>query len=92
MAQRVVGAVVAGQTGAVLTATVVWSPWVWPITFVLMGRAHAQFASLMHEAAHRLLFRKKWLNDFVGRWLLGYPSLTNVDGYRRVHVVLQREG
>jgi len=79
------------QTAAVLWATVYFAPWVWPLTFVLMGRTFAQYLSLMHEAAHRLLFRKKWLNDFVGRWLLGYPSLTNVDGYRRVHAIHHRE-
>ena len=44
-----------------------------------MGRAHAQFAALMHEAAHRLLFRNRSVNDWVGRWLLGFPSFTPID-------------
>lgn len=79
------------QTGAVLTATVVWAPWSWPITFVLMGRAHAQFASLMHEAAHRLLFTNRTANDLVGRWILGFPSFTPTDGYRRSHMAHHRE-
>lgn len=79
------------QTGAVLYATVRWSPWVWPLAFVLMGRAHAQFASLMHEAAHRLLFRNRNANDLVGRWLLGYPSFTPTDGYRRIHMAHHRD-
>jgi fatty acid desaturase len=83
------------QTGA-LVAVVVLSPgwWkllTWPIAFVLMGRAHAQFASLMHEAAHRLLIKKKPLNDWLGRWLLGYPSFTTTEGYRRVHMAHHRE-
>ena len=56
-----------------------------------MGRAHAQFASLMHEAAHRLLFRDKRTNDVVGRWLIGYPAFTNTDAYRRVHMAHHRE-
>jgi fatty acid desaturase len=64
---------------------------VWPITFVLMGRTHAQFASLMHEAAHRLLFRNRTANDLVGRWVLGYPSFTPTDGYRRSHMAHHRE-
>jgi fatty acid desaturase len=59
--------------------------------FVLMGRAHAQFASLMHEAAHRLLFANRRANDLVGRWLLGYPSFTSTDAYRRVHMAHHRE-
>ena len=58
----------------------------WVVTFVLMGRAHAQFASLMHEAAHRLLFAHKGLNDFTGNWLLGYAQLTSTQAYRRVHM------
>src|SRR6478736_4889660 len=83
------------QTIAVLWA-VAWSPgwWrllIWPVGFVLMGRAHAQFASLMHEAAHRLLCSNRRANDLVGRWLLGYPSFTPTDGYRRVHMAHHRE-
>ena len=56
-----------------------------------MGRAHAQFAALMHEAAHRLLFRNRKVNDWVGRWLLGYPSFTPIDLYRRGHMAHHRE-
>ena len=58
----------------------------WVIAFFLMGRMHAQFLSLMHEAAHRLLFTHKGINDFVGNWLLGYPVLTSTQAYRRVHM------
>lgn len=79
------------QTGAVLWATVAWGPWSWPVTFVLMGRAFAQFASLMHEAAHRLLFADKRANDLVGRWLLGFPTFTSTDAYRRVHMAHHRD-
>ncbi len=78
------------QTGALLSLAV-WSPWTWPGVFVLMGRAHAQFASLMHEAAHRLLFADKSFNDLVGRWLIGYPFFTSTDAYRRVHMAHHRQ-
>lgn len=79
------------QTIALVFVGVRLGPVVWVPVFVLMGRAHAQFASLMHEAAHRLLFSKKSINDFVGRWLIGYPSFTNTDAYRRVHMAHHRE-
>jgi fatty acid desaturase len=71
----------------------VWlnNPIVWVTVFLLMGRAHAQFAALMHEAAHRLLFRNRKLNDWVGRWLLAYPSFTPIDLYRRGHMAHHRE-
>jgi fatty acid desaturase len=86
------------QTAAIVAIAVhfddwrVWSNWlVWIAAFVLMGRAHAQFAALMHEAAHRLLFRNRKANDFVGRWLLGFPSFTPIDAYRRGHMAHHRE-
>ena len=79
------------QTGLVVWAAVRWSPWAVAPAFVLMGRAHAQFASLMHEAAHRLLFSNRKANDFVGRWLLGFPSFTSTDAYRRVHMAHHRQ-
>jgi fatty acid desaturase len=58
---------------------------VWAVTFVLMGRAIGLFAILGHEAAHRLLFSKKKLNDFVGQWLVSYPALVPFHAYRRSH-------
>jgi fatty acid desaturase len=79
------------QTALVIVLAVRWSPWAVPPAFVLMGRAHAQFASLMHEAAHRLLFTNRTANDVVGRWLLGYPSFTSTDAYRRVHMAHHRQ-
>lgn len=63
----------------------------WALAFLLMGRAHAQFASLMHEAAHRTLFAHKPTNDWVGNWLLGYPMMTSTPAYRRVHMAHHRE-
>jgi fatty acid desaturase len=79
------------QTAVLIYLAVHFGPIAWLSVFVLMGRAHAQFASLMHEAAHRLLFRNRSLNDFVGRWLIGYLAFTNTDAYRRVHMAHHRE-
>ena len=79
------------QTALLIYLAVRFGPVAWLPVFVMMGRAHAQFASLMHEAAHRLLFRNRSLNDFVGRWLIGYPAFTNTDAYRRVHMAHHRE-
>ena len=80
------------QTIAVIvTAVKVDSIPVRIVAFLLMGRAHAQFLSLMHEAAHRLLFSNKRINDFVGNWLLGFPGFTSTPAYRRVHMAHHRE-
>src|SRR4051812_11147487 len=67
------------------------NPFAWVAAFLLMGRAHAQFAALMHEAAHRLLFRNRKVNDWVGRWLLGFPAFAPTDLYRRGHMAHHRE-
>jgi fatty acid desaturase len=85
-------AAVYAQTIAIIVAAV-WidNLFVWAIAFVLMGRAHAQFAALMHEAAHRLLFCNRRVNDWVGRWLLGFPSFTPIDLYRRGHMAHHRD-
>lgn len=64
---------------------------IYVVAVLLMGRAHAQIASLMHEAAHRMLFSNRRINDFVGRWLLGYIAFTNTDGYRHAHMVHHRQ-
>lgn len=78
---------------AAVVAGAVWldHPAAWVAAFLLMGRAHAQFAALMHEAAHRLLFRNRSRNDFAGRWLLGFPAFTPTDLYRRGHMAHHRE-
>src|SRR3954468_19908307 len=80
------------QTIAIIVGAVWIDRWfVWALAFLLMGRAHAQFAALMHEAAHRLLFRNRNVNDWVGRWLLGFPSFTPIDLYRRGHMAHHRD-
>jgi fatty acid desaturase len=65
--------------------------WVWPIAVVLMGRSFALLAILSHEAAHRLLFSRKRVNDRVGRWLLSYPAFVPFDAYRRSHMAHHRD-
>jgi fatty acid desaturase len=77
--------------GIIVAAVWINNLFVWALAFVLMGRAHAQFAALMHEAAHRLLFRNRNLNDWVGRWLLGFPAFTPIDLYRRGHMAHHRD-
>ncbi len=77
--------------GIVVLAVWIDNPFVWIAAFLLMGRAQAQVAALMHEAAHRMLFRNRKVNDFVGRWLLGFPSFTPIDSYRRAHMAHHRQ-
>jgi fatty acid desaturase len=77
--------------GIAIGAVWIDHPVTWVAAFLLMGRAHAQVAALMHEAAHRMLFRTKAINDFVGRWIVGFPAFTPIDSYRRGHMAHHRE-
>ncbi|MGH9307663.1 MAG: fatty acid desaturase [Acidimicrobiales bacterium] len=89
-AVTVVGALV--QTvGVVVAAGVVNTWWAYLAAFVVMGRGHCQLNILGHESAHRLLFSRKWWNDQVGRWLLGYPALQGTLSYRRAHMAHHRD-
>ncbi|HEV3225201.1 MAG TPA: fatty acid desaturase, partial [Acidimicrobiales bacterium] len=72
-------------------AIVISQPFAWLAAFVLMGPQFARFASLSHEAAHRLLFSNKRINDFVGRWVVGYPAWVSTDLYRRGHMAHHKD-
>lgn len=61
------------------------NPFAWVAAFFLMGRAFALYAILGHEAAHKLLFRNKRLNDLVGAWGVAYPAFVPLEAYRRSH-------
>jgi fatty acid desaturase len=63
----------------------------WALAFVLMGRTFARLGILGHEAAHRLLFSKKSVNDTVGKWLCSYPSFTPLEAYRRSHMAHHKQ-
>jgi fatty acid desaturase len=66
-------------------------PVAWVVAFLLMGPQFARFASLSHEAAHRLLFSNKRINDFVGRWIVGYATFVSTDLYRRGHMAHHKD-
>jgi len=70
-------------------ALVAW--WPNPLTIVaalfVIGARQLGFAILMHEAAHRTLFRNRRLNDWVGNWLAAYPVWAEVAPYRAYHLV-----
>jgi fatty acid desaturase len=77
--------------GVVIAAAVVDTWWAWVAAFLWMGRGHALLNILGHEAAHRLLFPNRRINDAVGRWLLAYPTFQAFFAYRRVHFAHHRD-
>jgi fatty acid desaturase len=67
---------------------VVW--WPNPLTVIValfvIGARQLGMAIIMHEAAHRSLFRRRVLNDWVGNWLAAYPVWLDVQPYRTYHL------
>ncbi len=86
-----VASVYAQSVGLVALAAWIAHPLAYLVAFVWMGRTLAAFAALSHEAAHRLLFPNKRVNDWVGRWLVGYPAFISTDIYRRGHIAHHKE-
>jgi len=81
-----------GQSiGVILVAIWLSHPLGWIAAFLLMGRAFSMFAILGHEAAHRLLFSNRAVNDFVGAWLVAAPAFVPLDAYRRGHMAHHKE-
>jgi fatty acid desaturase len=80
------------QSVGVLVLAAWWgNPVGWVIAWLMCGRGMVRFAILMHEAAHRLLFSNKAINDWVGRWLVAYPAFVPIEAYRRGHMAHHKE-
>jgi len=68
-----------------------WQVLAWVVAFLLMGRSMVRFSILGHEAAHRLLFSDRKVNDWVGGWLCAYPAFVPLEAYRRGHMAHHKE-
>lgn len=61
------------------------NPFAWAATLILLGGRHLALAILMHECSHQSLFRTRWLNDVVGKWLCAAPVWQRLGDYRVHH-------
>lgn len=86
-----VAGAVAQSFGVVILGAWIHTWWSYLLAFVLMTRGHVCLNILAHEAAHRLLFTNRRINDGVGRWLLGYPTFQPMLAYRRSHFAHHRD-
>jgi fatty acid desaturase len=64
--------------------------WPNPLTILLalflIGGRQLGMAILMHDAAHRVLLKNRFWNDWVGNWLCAYPVWNDVYPYRTYHL------
>lgn len=61
-------------------------PLAWVACIVLLGGRQLALAILMHECAHRSLFRTRALNDVLGVALCAAPVWQRLDAYRQHHL------
>ncbi len=66
-----------------------WYPSV--LTFIVavlvIGSRQLGFAILMHDSAHRALFKTGWLNEKASQWLCARPIMADMPSYRAYHLV-----
>jgi len=56
------------------------------LALFLIGGRQLGMAILMHDAAHRVLLKNRFWNDWVGNWLCAYPVWNDVHPYRTYHL------
>jgi len=57
-----------------------------PLALVVLGGRQLGLGILMHEAAHRSLFKSQVLNEWIGQWLCAAPMFVELAIYRRYHM------
>lgn len=76
--------------GVIFGTFAVLAKWPHPATFlvavVVLGGRQLALAILMHEAAHRTLFRRTFLNDHLTNWLCAFPLWNDVARYKKHHL------
>jgi fatty acid desaturase len=74
----------------IAAAMTVYAIWPNPLTFIaavlVIGSRQLGLAILMHDAAHGVLTRTRWLNEWVSQWLCAYPVGADTISYRHYHL------
>jgi fatty acid desaturase len=76
--------------GVIALAMAFFVAWPNPLSFVvavvIIGGRQLGLAILMHDAAHRALFKNTRLNDMLGAFLCGWPVGASLTLYRPYHL------
>jgi fatty acid desaturase len=56
------------------------------VALIVLGNRQLALAILMHECAHRSLFRTRRLNLVLGEWLCAAPTWGSLERYRKHHL------
>lgn len=73
-------------------AALLWE-WSWiagaiaaPVAIALVGGRQLGLSILMHDGAHGLLHPRRKINNFVGQWLTGAATGSDLQSYRAYHL------
>lgn len=59
----------------------------WLLMAPIIGSRMMAFASLVHDSSHYLLFKTRWLNEFVGEVFLAWPVGRLLWHFRTYHII-----
>jgi fatty acid desaturase len=82
--------VIAGTLATLAWAShlpLLYSAPIFALGMVVLGGRHLGLAILMHEAAHKTLFKTRWLNDVFADWVCARPIWSDVAKYRAHHFI-----
>jgi fatty acid desaturase len=79
------GLIAAAMVGVALSPALLL-PLVVPLALFVIGGRQLGMAVLMHDAAHRTLFRRREWNDRLANWLAAYPVYLSLELYRPYHL------
>jgi fatty acid desaturase len=78
--------------GVAMAAYALWpNPLTFIVAVIVIGGRQLGLAILQHDAAHGVLMRTKWLNEFIGQWFCAYPVMGNMVTYRHYHLQHHRQ-
>lgn len=63
-----------------------WQPVLSLLSIILIAGQQLAFAIIMHDCAHKALFRTGWLNEFTGKWIGGAAIDAPFLAYRDYHL------
>jgi fatty acid desaturase len=77
-----------GLIALTLAAAARWpNPFTIVVALVILGGRQLGLTVMMHDAAHRSLFRSPALNLWIGRWLCAAPTFAHLDSYFAKHQI-----
>jgi len=71
---------------AIAFALSIISLWLIPVSIALLAGRQLAIAIVMHDCAHKSLFRTDWMNEVVGKWIGGAAIDAPFLAYRDYHL------